>query len=317
MVTGPLGAGILGVGQFPDAAATVPPWQSVDGDQYLWGGVDPFNPKAEWKFTDHVGALDSFVGLTAPSDVLRFARRFGSLIICAHGIPKDQLKRNRYACQECGLNTRARCKPRHCVIDETAKATGAKPWVRCRTRSDCWLVLTFWEPIDGWLWLSKIAKSVVTVSAAVHGRRRPDDDSFEFLWEQFHRQAYGQVDKRYREMPDWSADDARVLVNYVIFWWLIAGDVTPLFTWDEKGTKVEFGGGLFGALGLQLMRAVSRAHSLSVCSGCGQTYERMNRRPKAGQRNYCPECREKVSNRLRQRNWREKENNKNGKARKR
>ncbi len=49
--------------------------------------------------------------------------------------------------------------------------------------------------------------------------------------------------------------------------------------------------GLFGALGLELSAAISHTDRLAICSGCGRSYTRPNRRAKVGQRNFCPTCR--------------------------
>lgn len=319
MITGPMAAGVLGEDQFPQQQSAIPPWQAIDGERYLWSGVDPFNSAAEWRMADHTGALDAFVRLTDGPSVLRFARRYSSLGICAHGLPNRAGHRNSYNCKTCDLNTLPRCKRGHCTIAETAAAASTEPCVSCATRRDCWHPLIFWEPISGWLWMSKIARSVVALAVAIYSQRRPEDDSWTFLWEVFGKMAFPPVDPRHDALPPYEESAVRTLVSTAIFWWLEAGDVRPMFWWDEQGTHVEFGGGLFGALGLQLMRAAGRAHSLSICSGCGQTYQRLNRRPKTGQRNYCPECRAGTANTIRQRESRERRRKEesHGKTRKR
>ena len=63
------------------------------------------------------------------------------------------------------------------------------------------------------------------------------------------------------------------------------------------------GGGLLGALGVQLLSAVT-ANNLAVCSGCRMPYLRKGRKPQAGRHNFCLECKNEVANRLHVRKWR-------------
>ena len=71
---------------------------------------------------------------------------------------------------------------------------------------------------------------------------------------------------------------------------------------DDAGIRLELnwsgsepvltliGGGVFGALGVQLLSAVT-ANNLSICSGCRIPYLRKGRvKPQSGRRNFCPEC---------------------------
>lgn len=49
--------------------------------------------------------------------------------------------------------------------------------------------------------------------------------------------------------------------------------------------------GLIGALGLQLMQKISTTTGVANCSGCGASFS-PTRKPRAGQRTYCPRCRD-------------------------
>src|SRR5262249_52748647 len=70
--------------------------------------------------------------------------------------------------------------------------------------------------------------------------------------------------------------------------WLWLGDVRPVLVWnkDACAMQLNFGspyyGLIFGALGIELMLAISRQGDFATCSGCGQPYVRAKRRPKAG-----------------------------------
>ena len=86
--------------------------------------------------------------------------------------------------------------------------------------------------------------------------------------------------------------------------WLGDAGVRLELNWSGGEPELTLtGGGVFGALGVQLLTAVTH-HSLAVCSGCRKPYLRKARKPKQGERNFCPDCGSKVASRLRQLDWR-------------
>jgi hypothetical protein len=89
--------------------------------------------------------------------------------------------------------------------------------------------------------------------------------------------------------------------------WLGDAGVRLELNWDrQEPTLTLTGGGVFGALGIQLLTAVT-SYTRAVCSGCGIPYLRQGRNPKRGQRNFCDTCVSNgVPNRLRQRDWQNK-----------
>jgi hypothetical protein len=90
------------------------------------------------------------------------------------------------------------------------------------------------------------------------------------------------------------------------------GRVRPWLTWEGAGTserpKLMFSGpDLLSYLALQLCLTATKHDALAVCSYCSRQYTPLQRAPKAGQRNFCPECRETgVPVRLAQRAQRER-----------
>ena len=77
------------------------------------------------------------------------------------------------------------------------------------------------------------------------------------------------------------------------------GRVRPWITWSgaqPEGPRPRFtytSRSLLSHLALQLCLRISKVEAFVVCFHCGRTYLPPVRAPKAGQRNFCPDCREK------------------------
>ena len=105
--------------------------------------------------------------------------------------------------------------------------------------------------------------------------------------------AYGRSG---RKAPWWRqhVDVERIIIARITNEWLLIGNARPAVIWHHWGKKptVKLGGaGLFGALALQLALAIGQSLGFAVCVHCRKEYPPTARRPKAGQRNFCPECR--------------------------
>ena len=48
--------------------------------------------------------------------------------------------------------------------------------------------------------------------------------------------------------------------------------------------------GFIRAVWMEIAQLISVAHKLYCCDGCGEFYKRTEKKPKTGQRNYCPDC---------------------------
>ena len=74
--------------------------------------------------------------------------------------------------------------------------------------------------------------------------------------------------------------------------WLELGGVRVHFDWIENHGKVSFGGtSLFGALATLLATGVSGS-ALLMCDECHLPFVPLKRRPPAGTRHFCPDCRD-------------------------
>jgi hypothetical protein len=75
------------------------------------------------------------------------------------------------------------------------------------------------------------------------------------------------------------------------------GMVRPWIKWPATPSQphmVYSGHSLFSTLALQLCLNVMRLDSFVICSACQEPYRPEKRGPKAGQRNFCPECRRRA-----------------------
>src|ERR1035437_9541804 len=90
------------------------------------------------------------------------------------------------------------------------------------------------------------------------------------------------------------------------------GRVRPWLVWEGDGSSARpnlafSGPNLLSYLALQLCLRASKHDAFAVCCYCNQPYTPSERAPKAGQRNFCQDCRKRgVPIRLAQRSRRER-----------
>lgn len=97
-------------------------------------------------------------------------------------------------------------------------------------------------------------------------------------------------DRKKEDQGELAAVIARTIVN----WWLDVRDVRPLL-WQNANAPARlqkrWSGGLWGAIGNQLLERVERDLGTPRCNNCGRavTMRKRERRPKTGQRIWCGE----------------------------
>jgi hypothetical protein len=151
------------------------------------------------------------------------------------------------------------------------------------------------EPIEIWrcysrefLALMKIANRLANGEAG-----RPED------WNTVYARCFLNAPARSKRVaPFWkqTLDNERFMIESNINAWLDLAGVKPYFDWrpGAKRPSIRFGGtGLLGALALQLAIGVAQAKGLALCTHCASEYPPEQRRPKQGQRHFCPDCRKK------------------------
>jgi len=253
------------------------------------------------------GLLEQFVALSdAPAeDILRYARHWGVLVICHHGLPASHSE--------------------HC---------------RPMTRSGRGRYV-FWEPIESWRYFARHAKGILEIAAATHNgqviesaiterlfpmppstkrsgahhplvRRRRDEkvrlDRLLYviherknIFEHWFADTIESGSMEFASHPPGKAKTLtrqRAFVSYAVNGWLNWGRARPQIDWDGPTPTIELTTGgilpmyadrLSGALALQLAYAVASSEGVATCFACGRFYTPL-RRPAAGRRSFCQAC---------------------------
>jgi hypothetical protein len=244
------------------------------------------------------GVMHEFVLLAGASAeaILAFARRWGVLGICEHGLPA----RHNAPMWMAGQTYEHGCKP---VAVGEVNPIGREG--------------TFVEPIDAWRRLAHRVRAVVTLATRLHdGEPGSAED-----WSA----ALAMDDSHFKVtlLPRPDGGPENVLINPPSPWTLIMaaqeiinlGGVRPQLRWaGDAGYTITIGAGdsegnqpaLFAAVAAQLAFALARSDDLAICSGCGEPYSLdADGRPRRGLRRFCRRCREAgVPDRLKQRDAR-------------
>ncbi len=221
------------------------------------------------------GMLDRFRQIEDGAGVLAFASRFGVLGICArHGLPSTHgpLPRREMADVKSSPSQRADvplydCLP--CGWPDVA------------------------EPVKRWLHFARQTRALLSIAAALHQAKRPSAKDWAVVLEDV-EPAEDRVKKAKRYAKD--ANLSRKALTASVDQWLLLAGSRPKFHWPESAPQplIELQNGTVGVLAMQLAFAITKAHDLAVCSGCGQAYMRLKRKAQSGgRRNYCLICRKK------------------------
>jgi hypothetical protein len=271
----------------------VPSDIAVDGDYLTW---TLFGKRPTRLRRAGPAVLSEFVGLgrdPSAADIVGFARRWGVLGICRHGLPSTHLP----GCQP----TPRKRLPRRSSARQPAALPAEEP-------------LAGREPLDAWRTFASQAAATLSFAAKLHDGSPVAAADYEWL-ESGARSQQGVVDMGVGgglvvlptpSFPPGEQPRARALVAAVVQQWLLLGSVVPRFSWSEVGRFSLASASaekptLFGVLASQLMFAVAQSDRQALCSGCARLYFRPVRRPKAGQRNYCPDCGKRAADRDAQR----------------
>ena len=140
------------------------------------------------------------------------------------------------------------------------------------------------EPIEAWRRYARQFNTILQLSEQLQEPRRSKDAAA--LWKALPIPPF--VMRRNRDQ----SSQRRLLVSFVNAI-LSASTLQPILIWTKRPT-IQFGcrGGttLFSALAFKLALAVGRC-SAAFCSYCHTAYE-PSRRPRAGEANSCPDCRQ-------------------------
>lgn len=251
-------------------------WSSLDFHDSGTGGPSP-------------ACLDAFVRLAVvpeaefPSRVLQYARKWGPLRTCRHGMPL--------------WHSRRQCMVRGGPGEEYVAGHDGVGW--------------FWEPLEPWRRYSRhllaIERLAVDLQDGCLGaptdwkdfeagnapsltgqqlcERYGSDwwDEFAITRPDFHDPGNGQA----------SVDVRKSIVEHAIDVWFRYGDIRPRTIWwsHESSIEIRMGGaGLVGALAMQL--AANLSDRVYICAGCTYPFRVPDsvRRPAFNTRKWCDQC---------------------------
>lgn len=221
--------------------------------------------------------LDDFLDLDRTKDpqaVLRFAKRFGVLSLCDHGLPMyhNQKEPGVIAAGECG----------------EVSVPRSPEWSQ--------------EPISRWLDLAAVGAAARRAAAMVRlGAKpkagdllsclfgRPGLESLGFN-EQALARAIGQRRPNRTSREHWRTAFAGS-VERLIREWMFFGGVRPTVEWNVDEFHVGFTTGdrvtTFGAIAVELLLDVADLRSIAACKACRGFFRSSSHR----ERSFCPSCR--------------------------
>lgn len=186
----------------------------------------------------------------------------------------------------------------------------------------------FVESCEMWRYFAVSMRSLLRIASCFHADRKSDATD----WDQIGACPASLVPQteQHRDLlspASWSGEEAWLAMAHFVrkgadrdrkMWTrllnalLELGRVRPWLVWEGEGGSarpnlVFSGPNLLSYLALQLCLRASKHDAFAVCCYCNQPYPPLGRAPKTGQRNFCPDCRERgVPVRLAQRSRRER-----------
>lgn len=268
--------GFLGDASLSSSKAGIPAYVELKGNRLLWTWWDPADPTKAPHEAEPKGMLDTFVRIQDGPAVLRFARRYGVLGICEHGLPASH-------------------NP-----PPPSPAGSSRVWW-CYPLG--WSEDVCWEPLDRWYYFAGLARALVAIAANFRQNKPGSADDWRAVFAAHPRERIDALCERLGQL----VESGRFYLGNVLLEWLAWGNVRPALDWPvvNEAPSLSFTGGTFGILGIQLLFAIAGAHSVAICSGCGVPYLRKYK-PRPDRRNFCLKCGEKTASRLRQRDYQQK-----------
>jgi len=283
----------------PSGLLFVPLDIQLDGEFLTWSWVAPWapsedGPKVRYRHPKP-GMLADFIRLEGArdADILAYARRWGVLGICDHGLPCSH---NQYPTGI--LADVPPCLP----ILATPRPPGESEY---RVR----------EPLVIWRQWSRKAQALINISVQLNQDRFPRVEDWRVV-KDLGDSGLGQTERDLSDLglvepPDRRSmkdstklDEAHRALAYELDGWISMGQIRPRISWVRQrqpdrmsqanwGARfsldaVSSGPNLFGLLALNLLLAIART-SLAVCSACANAYI-PTRRPNPNRRNYCTRC---------------------------
>jgi hypothetical protein len=236
----------------------------LDGENLVWSLQG-----ARYKPT-RSGMLDDFIRLCDADDfpeaVLSFARRWGLLGICDHGLP-------------CSHNQGLSGPPCLPMLVTPLPREGD---------------FRFWEPINVWWAWSRRMKALLSIAGTLNRGKRASFEDWNTV-KDTRDTGLGETEAEpyVRDLPK-----ARRELAWEVDGWISIGQVRPRISWHRTPQAWRFsldavatGPNLFGLLALYVATEVTgTGKGIAICSSCTNAY-RPERWLNPKNRNYCPKCR--------------------------
>lgn len=221
-----------------------------------WGDLP--NERPPLMVIRHPGTdmLEQFLRLSeaSGSQVLRYARRWGVLMRCEHGLSFALVRAPR-----CDI----------CLEHFSNLVTQGKPLLR--------------ESVGLWRRYAREFEGLLAISVALHDDRRGKKEDWTAIrtilpWT-------GEVEPHLLSVPG-----QRSRLQQIVQQWCVEADVQILFEWHFEGTpSLTLGGNLLAALVIQLMLVITRGEGLALCDSCGKPFC-PKKRPNPNRRKFCSSC---------------------------
>ncbi len=284
---------------------------STDNKRLLWTFA------TETEHSHFVGGdpnvLSQFAGLgrleASPEAIRDFARRYGILRICKHGLPathSDSPYGSVYFGEDSEFVTERfpYCRPLGTSFGNENEG---------------------FEPLDRWRFFARHARALLNVMVQLNLDEPGHEEDWTIVLEHSNRGIGRDLIRQ------------RLHCIAVVNTWLRVASVTPQIHYDHnpykhefknlvprgkpvprmrEGYRIEFetevfsrGSRLFAYLACQLMTAAV-GKGVGLCSGCGKIYTPKERKPKRNQNNFCSICGKAAAKREASRRWRANEREK-------
>lgn len=282
-------------GKFPDRPMQAgllfsPKDVQLEGDRLVWSALS-----ARYKRT-RVGMLEDFIALCDaedyPAAVLAYARKWGVLGICEHGMPCSH-NQPRLPTGWPGVVQPA-CLPM--LVTPLPPEERNKEGMPIRIDAPE-SKIRHWEPIDAWHPWSQKAKGLLGIAGHLSEGKIPRFDASPWDWVRSAPESLGTLEQQ-RQNKNIALSAAREQLAEELDDWISIGQVRPRISWNKTSKSwrldldaVSTGPNLFGLLGLYIANEVAGTEKgYAICSSCARFY-RTERHPNPKNRNYCQECR--------------------------
>lgn len=256
------------------SAETVPPVEPSPQEMQFGGA---FTFEAPRQFPD-LKLLFEFAALSRNVDdlgsILRFADKHGCLGLCKHGLALGHRGRRRGRC-----------------------------YLQTSVRPRC-------ELIAGWQRYIKRADGILSICSKLHHEKKATESDWSWLT---YRGSAGRVtdtgmSSSVALWPKDTLENQRILVSMLLNNWLDECEIGIAVAWSNTDIDVRlgkthpygWGNDLISVIAVQLFNAVVQRDSVAHCAACGRIYK-PERKPRAGELNYCTGCGRKAKNRNAQR----------------